>query len=335
MDLDFDSISHALSITAFWSPQSWSLDIDHPLPDSRLEIGILSNENPTESEELSLAGFLTVIGEDIKPSPTLFSFPARHHPDPYSTTFMSSFLDPTGLHPTLQLQISDSTPPADENERECKLHTYLTLPKSIFADKYQLSADNALFLSSKNLTALRYISEPSDLEAPVYAVDSWGSSILLELASPPLSSSTKSQKWTAEIPLHLRYLPPTTNTSGISRIEIPSPVVFWACTAEEGSKFSVNPFDRVSLGYEGLFGARSMFFHLSPGGGENGSMALMNQIDVPVLDLRYSVVVRLGTAVVVLLGFGWVLWRLVKVVRLTLGGSAGNDVRVVATKKDQ
>lgn len=315
VDIDFDSISHALTITAFWPSQSWPLDITHPLPDSRLEVGILSNEKPVESEELSLAGFLAVIGEDTKASPTLFSFPARHHLDPSSTTFTSSFLNPTGLHPTLQLNISDNTPPFSTDERDCKLHTYLTLPKSIFADKYQLSTDNSLFLSSKNLSALRYISEPTDLEAPAYTVETWGSSLLLELAPP---SSTDPTQWTAEIPLHLRYLAPTNSSS--TSISVPYPVVFWACTAEEGSKFSVNPFDRMSLGYEGLFGGRSMFFHLSPRGAD-----LMSSIEVPVLDEGFGSLVQGGTAVVVLLGFLWVVWSLV--------GRGGGGV--VKGKKDQ
>ena len=36
---------------------------------NRIEVGVLANETPTEPEELSLGGFLTVIGEDEKPSP--------------------------------------------------------------------------------------------------------------------------------------------------------------------------------------------------------------------------------------------------------------------------
>jgi len=331
VDIDYDSISHALTITMLLPSKFMSLDVTRP-PNlqSRLEVGILSNEKPIEIEELSLGGFLTVIGEDMKPSPTLFSFPSRHHPDPSSTSFKSSFIDPTGLHPTMKLQISGNTPPLDD--RECKLHSYLTLPKTMFADKYQLSSDNSLFLSSKNISALRYISEPTDLEAPVYAVDPWGSALLLELAPP--SPDTKSREWTAEIPLHSRYLPPSNSEDGMTRINIPSPVLFWACTAEEGSKFTVNPFDRVSLGYDGLFGGRSMFFHLSPessqlsrsgiatGSGETTGI-IVHRIKVPVLNLKYSWMVEYGTGVMVLLGFLWVLVCLFMVTRTRLRGGLG------------
>lgn len=257
-----------------------------------MEVGVLSVESPKEPEELSLGGFLTVVGEDTKPKPTLFSFPARHHP--FVSTFSAKFRTPTGLHPTLDLEISSNTLPTED--RSCSLHTYLTLPRTIFADKYQLS--DPLFLASKNLSAVHHITTPVDLEAPAYAMSLWGSSVLLELAPPHESGAP----FTASIPLHLRYLPPTSSTSGQTSLDIPSPVVFWACVADEGSKFPINPFDKVNVGYDGLFGPKTMFYHLSP-----EADRLINTISVPVLDLDQSKYVELGTAAVVLLGFVWVL----------------------------
>ncbi|KAH8602390.1 PIG-X [Bisporella sp. PMI_857] len=298
VDFDFDTISHALTITAFWAPRIQNLNIEGTSEKDRLEVGVLSVEAPREPEELSLGGFLTVVGEDTKPKPTLFSFPARHHP--LQSTFSASFLEPTGLHPTLQIQISSSTPPTEE--RACSLHAHLSLPRTIFVDKYQLS--DPLFLASKNLTAIHHVTTSVDLEAPAYTMDIWGSSVLLELAPPAASSHA----WTAAIPLHLRYLLPAFETSGISQIEVPYPVVFWACVADEGSKFPINPFDRVNIGYDGLFGPKTMFYHISPTAGR-----LFNTISVPVLDLDRSKYVEVGTAGIVLLGFLWVIWTLLRV----------------------
>lgn len=316
IDIDFDTISHALTITAFWPPQARDFDISNTGPNDRLEVGVLSVESPKEPEELSLGGFLTVVGEDTKPKPTLFSFPARHHP--FASTFSASFLTPTGLHPTLKLQISSGILPTEE--RSCSLHTYLTLPRTIFADKYQLS--DPLFLASKNLSSIQYITAPVDLEAPAYAMSIWGSSLLLELA-PPTDSHTP---WTAAIPLHLRYLPPTSSTSGQISLEVPDPVVFWACVADEGSKFPINPFDKVNVGYDGLFGPKTMFYHLSPEG-----ELLTNTISVPVLDLDRSKYIEVGTAAVVLLGFMWVLWSLLIVWRKEGYGSGSKSLE---KKKD-
>jgi hypothetical protein len=287
-------------VTAFWPPQTQDIALKKTGPNDQLEVGILSVESAKKPEEITLGGFLTVVGEDPKPSPTLFTIPARHHPS--RSTFSSSFLVPTGLHPTLELAIKSNKPPTDE--RSCTLNAHLTLPRTIFPDRYQLL--DPLFLASKNLSSLHYITTPVDLEAPDYTVSLWGSSVLLELAPPP----GVDQPWAANIPLHLRYLPPSANTSGQSQLEVPYPVLFWACDADEETIFSNNPFDRLNVGYDNLFGPKTMFYHLTPDGER-----LTNLISVPVLDLDQSKYVELGTAGIVLLGFSWVIWCLWKVLR--------------------
>lgn len=74
VDIDFDAISHAVTVTASWragiqneasrtTPRKWS-EVDS------LEVGILHVEeaDADEPEELKLGGYLTVVGEDEKPS---------------------------------------------------------------------------------------------------------------------------------------------------------------------------------------------------------------------------------------------------------------------------
>ena len=111
-----------------------------------------------------------------------------------------------------------------------------------------------------------------------------------------------------DIPLHLRYLPPS--AGGYADVQFPWPVAFWACPTEEGTLMSNNPFDRVNLGYDGLFGPRTMFHHLTPEGNDNGT--LIETIRVPVLDLDHASNVEMGTITVVMLGVGWVLWCLIR-----------------------
>jgi hypothetical protein len=314
VDLNFDTISHALTLAVYYPPTTQSISLTNSYPgSSRLEVGILSVEKPIEPEELSLGGFLTVVGEHTKPSPTLFSFPARHHP--LAQTFTSAFKLPTGLHPTLELNITDSKPPI--NDRSCSLHAHLTLPRQVFADKYQLF--DPLFMASKGLSTVHYITNPVDLEAPAYAMDLWGSSVLIELS--PLFTQSKSIS-KAEIPLHLRYLLPNSGTNGQEPLSIPYPALFWACTADEGTKFPINPFDRVNLGYDGLFGPRTIFYHLAPEPVRE-DRRLISALNVPVLDLDGSKWVETGTALVVGLGFVWVLWCLVGVWRRSGYGRGG------------
>ncbi|ELR03453.1 hypothetical protein GMDG_06186 [Pseudogymnoascus destructans 20631-21] len=260
IDLDFSSSSNTATITTSWSPRTWTSvavsKIDHT---DRVELGILSNEKPIRPDDLNMSGFLTVLGESEKPAPTMFQFPSRHHK--HAAKFSSSFIEPTGLHPTLQLSVSNSEPP--KNREGCRLNAHLMLPRSVFPDKYQFR--DALFMASKNLTALRHVTIPVDLEAPEYTMALWGSSLLIELAPPPPSE----ESWTAEIPLHLRYLLPS--GSGYSSTSLPSPVLFWACEADEESKLEGNPFDRVNLGHDGLFGDKTLFYHLGREKGEEGA----------------------------------------------------------------
>jgi hypothetical protein len=328
LDLSYDTISHALRVTAFWPIRKRILDIKGP-KGHRTEVGILGPDAPPtlEPQDLGLSGLLTVLGNDKKASPTAFSFPSRHrHAD---STFSATYQQPTGLHPVLQLSISSSKPPVED--AYCSAHAYLTLPRTIFADKYQLSDD--LFLQSKNLTALRYTSVPVDLEAPDYALKRWGSALLLELAPPESSADSQAMSadaaaWTAEIPLHLRYLAPA--AGGYEDIELPYPVVFWACAAEEGTKFPTNPFDRVNLGYDGLFGPRTVFWHVDPA--VKPGARLLNEIKVPVLDLEKTKYVNVGTGICILLGFLWVVYKLV--MSFTARASS-EEVEVVKTKKQQ
>lgn len=321
LDISYDTISHALKVTGTWGFQEQQpLQVVAPeATNHRVEVGILATDKPhgIEPHELGLSGSLTVLGQDKKPAATIFKFPARHR-RVEGASFSAAFLQPTGLHPTLQLRLhgaSSASPPDlggdgdDEghSSSHCSLHAHLTLPRTVFADKYQLS--DPLFLSSKNLTALRYISQPVDLEAPDYTLKPWGSAALLELAPPPPTTSGE-RDWTAEVPLHLRYMSPA--PGGYRTAQVPHPAVFWACTTEEGTKFPASPFERVNLGYDGLFGPRTVFWHVDPAAAD-GAAELLSELRVPVLDVDKSAWVSAGTAAVVLLGFGWVAWKLLSV----------------------
>ncbi|RDA93997.1 hypothetical protein CP533_4989 [Ophiocordyceps camponoti-saundersi (nom. inval.)] len=277
----------------------------------RTEIGIFTKDEPPNIGpfEMGLGGFLTVVGEHKEPSPTLFAFPSRHRLS--GASFSSAFLSPTGLHPTLQLNLSTDTLPAEKalaatGDVECKPYAHLTLPKAVFADRYQLQDE--LLLASKNLTALRHSSRPVDLEAPEYATKTWGSTVLLELA-PPAPRTGK--PWSAQVPLHVRYLRPT--ATGYADVQVPYPAVFWACSSPSQDalpNFANNPFDRLHVGYDSLFDLdRTTFWHVSPvvAAGVGDVDRLVNSLTVPTLGKGAEAVVRLGTTAVVCLGFAWVL----------------------------
>ncbi|KAH7160012.1 PIG-X [Dactylonectria estremocensis] len=318
LDLSFDAVSKTLQVNALWPlrPQT----VTAPASDSRrMEVGVfVKNTPPTiKPHELGLAGVVTVLSDKKKPSPTIFAFPSRHRQ--LDADFTSKFLAPTGFHPTLQLGFSSNQPP--DNNAECSPFVYLTLPKAIFADRYQLADE--LFLVSKNLTASRYTSLPVDLEAPAYTTGSWGSRVLLELAAPP---PNQDQPWTAEVPLHLRYLEPS--STGKVEVEIPYPAVFWACSSE--IEDLSNPFDRVHLGFDGLFDKKTTFWHVTPQA--TSGKRLMSPVTVPVLNDQGADWIGIGTTAVVALGFAWVLWKLVGVT--VLGSQQLSKTSKSADKKE-
>ena len=89
VDIDFDAISHAVTVTAIWRQgiaaaasrtpaRLWGgKDGGGGAPGGSLEVGVLvpQDPDPEEPEEVKLGGFLTVVGEDEKPSTLL---PHRH-----------------------------------------------------------------------------------------------------------------------------------------------------------------------------------------------------------------------------------------------------------------
>lgn len=85
-----------------------------------------------------------------------------------------------------------------------------------------------------------------------------------------------------------------------------------------------NPFDRANLGYDGLFGPRTMFYHLSANRNSNGTM--VERLHVPVLDLDKVGSVESGTVAVIILGVSWVLWSLFR-------GLRASDEEVQSTDK--
>lgn len=346
LDVSYDTISHALKVTATWAHQPQPLIVASPLDaaNHRVEVGVLAasdQQQGVEAHEIGVAGVLMVLGQDKKPSPTMFKFPARHRQvsgGGGGGGFSMAVVEPAGLHPTVRITLDEAAVrrgwPDDDGNGECGLHAYWTLPRTVFADKYQLS--DPLFLASQNLTALRYISQPVDLEAPDYVMKPWGSAVLLELSPPPpppaaAAGGSPTGTWTAEVPLHLRYLSPA--PGGYRSVEVPYPAVFWACTTEEGTKFPSSPFERVNLGYDGLFGPRTVFWHIDPRPVRAGGR-LTSEIQVPVLDLDKAGWVSTGTAAVVMLGFGWIVWKLLQVY-LRIGYGPAKQMEGLEKKKKE
>ena len=358
LDVDYDSISHTLTLTALWSKppsvlydpiagsttqNSWSVDIHRTSKLDRVEVGVLSSSQAIDAHDLKLSGFLTVVGEDEKPKSTLFSFPSRHHvlpPQQRKQVYTASIQQPQGLHPTVRIAFPCASalkwPENRPDDSVCALQSYFVLPSYIFPDEYAFKSGDPQFAKSHKIHSTHSLSGETDLEAPDYVIERWGSTLLIEPAVPSAndSSSTLNGGWVITIPLHLRYLAPL--SGGRSKVDVPWPVVYWACTAEEGTKFPVNPFDRVNLGFDGLYGPRTMFYHLEPVPA-SGNSRLVETLSVPVYDTsRLSAsTIELATMVVVAAGFFWVVARLWPGIASQLRSPGSAEGASTSRKKDQ
>lgn len=358
LDFDYDSISHTLTLTAFWSKppsvlydpiagsttqNSWAIDIYRASKFDRVEVGVLSSSQAIDAHDLRLSGFLTVVGEDEKPKSTLFSFPSRHHvlpPQQRKQVYTASIRQPQGLHPTLRISFPSASalkwPENRPDDSVCALQSYFVLPSYVFPDEYAFKSGDPQFARTHNIDSTHSISGETDLEAPDYVVKRWGSTLLIEPTVPSAngSSSALRGEWDITIPLHLRYLSPS--EGGQSQVDVPWPIVYWACTAEEGTKFPVNPFDRVNLGFDGLYGPRTIFYHLEHLPSSEDSR-LVGTLSVPVYNSsRLSAgTIELATMVVVAAGFFWVVAKLWPGIASQVRGSGSAEHTSTPMKKDQ
>jgi hypothetical protein len=122
----------------------------------------------------------------------------------------------------------------------------------------------------------------------------------------------------------------TPQTQPNNNLEIPYPSLFWSCPdADAGLDMIRNPFDRRDLGFDGLFPPATLYYHIppqSPNSGKAGGK-LSETLVVPTLQKESAGWVAVATAVVVVVGFGWVLGRLVF--------GAGKETKAKAEKEKQ
>jgi hypothetical protein len=87
IDVDYDTISRAVVLTAGWPSahdegEGWTEEIIRPHADATVEIGVLTHEGNADPEDIQFGGFLTVLGQDERPStlpPPSTHSSSQHH----------------------------------------------------------------------------------------------------------------------------------------------------------------------------------------------------------------------------------------------------------------
>ncbi|EPS37620.1 hypothetical protein H072_8657 [Dactylellina haptotyla CBS 200.50] len=311
VDVKYDVVSQVLEVNALWNSYSggnrqdghWDLLIKPNTPGDRVEIGILTDGDSAQREEISLQGQVGVVGQDDKLKPTLITFPARHHGR--SNIYMAGFNQPTGLHPKLEVTLAlGGSSPAEE----CTLNAYFTVPQPFFVDPYQL--EDVKLMQSYGIKKVRVVEGETDLEAPAWAMTKWGALVLAELDVKEYMKRWAEDPAPMEItlPLHLRYLP-THPEKWKETATLPWPTVFWACHSEDWSKMTTNPFDRRMLGYEDYFPEQTFFYHLTPK--LINTTLSQSSLEVPILNSVDAQLIEWGTMGIIVVGFVWVFGKIV------------------------
>ncbi|KAJ7717049.1 PIG-X [Mycena metata] len=199
----------------------------------------------------------------------------------------SSLLHAESFHPIFKTRI------LAPDSKNCSLHLHYFLPRSVFVDPYELSnrADDYSF---------QYIG-PSNLELPVAALRQ-DAALLLSIVRPLSDDGILD----VEVPLHMRYGPAALGSS-FELTELPWPDAFFACPHKSASS------DRLPLmlrDFAILFDKTDIMRLEPPSGAIPFEM-----IRTPVGDTAHVARVELGTAIVMLAAFFYLLRATLRTMR--------------------
>lgn len=284
-----------LVIELYWSSRKQPEKIGKA-KDEKVEVGILSiAPSYSTREEWALSGMIRNMDE-TEAQKTLVQVALKHIWQS-DQSFTSGFVKPVGLHPKHQLQFNSIKNPYSQFPGYCKLYASYNIPKSLFLDKYQLADLDRSTASAPATGKLIGVWGETDLEAPVWVVDGWGSEALVEIYP---HSADASMNFEFGLPMHSRYQDPQYNET-LTNHTMPKPVVFWACLDAENRPTS----EFKSLGYESLFPDETIFYHIPVAESE-----VYDEYQIPIAPIESYHVVHAVTITVILGGFLWLLFRI-------------------------
>ena len=271
----------------------------------KVEIGLLSvhPEYTMPGFTWGLTGFSQSLDSDHKEK-LLFQYSTKHQPS--RGTYRADFERPTGLHPKHVLFLENALSP----QAQCSLFAKYTFTKSLFLDKYQLAELNKPTPSRDAVGYLYGIWGEADLEAPIWAVDGYGSEALLQIYTKNRPAGETPGTFQFELPTHSRYEVPQVNSTIVAEIQ-PWPVVFWACqptVEEKQNNPSPASVETSNLGYEALFPKNTVFHYLQPS--VSAGQRLQSQFDIPVAPFSSYETVQLVTVVAIFGSFFYLIYEI-------------------------
>lgn len=263
--------------------------------DFKTEIGLFtvsSSYSDFEDHDWALGGLIRNMDKKDFDKSLIHAWP-RHRKATGSLD--AAFDQPVGLHPHHRLYFNDVAYPSGHASGTCRLYAEYTVPKFLFLDQYQLADLDRRTETSIPTGKLIGVWGEIDLEAPVWAIDGWGSEALVEIYHD------KSGTFDFELPLHSRYEIPLNGSTQLNH-RLPWPAVFWAC---QDMDMRPSP-DIKSLGYETFFPDDTVFYHVGP---RDAVQSFNTEFHIPVAPLEHYDTIRKVTTASLLAGFAWILWK--------------------------
>ncbi|CCJ30167.1 unnamed protein product [Pneumocystis jirovecii] len=224
--------------------------------------------------------------------------------EPYMTFFSNNFLEnstvyseilsPVGFHTKIRSKIVINKSLKDY----CSLYILYYLPKSVFVDKYQLQ--DLVQFNIGNLKKVHFIWGETNLEAPVWKLQKWGSVVLIETVSNHLNTS-----FFVDLPIHLRYFPPKKDMFYTS--DLPFPISFFSCESIQDVNTIQTPFTSSWELFHQHF-PQNNTFHFLHNLNHNDSFMI---IHIPVVNSDHILFVQFLTFLLILASFTYISFKLI------------------------
>ncbi|KTW30212.1 hypothetical protein T552_00690 [Pneumocystis carinii B80] len=223
--------------------------------------------------------------------------------EPYTTFFSNDFLhnsfihsevtSSTGFHKKIRSKITISQLLNDS----CSLYILYYLPKFIYVDKYQL--ENLAQFNIGNLKKIHFIHGETDLEAPSWQLNKWGSLILVE------ALFYQNISFFIDLPIHLRYHLPMLHNFHSFNLSLPTS--FFFCHSAKGIYPSNSPFLSSWLLFHNYFSKNGSFYFLNHSI-QNYSTSMT--IHTPILYSNHILFVQIATFLVISISFFYIFFKI-------------------------
>ncbi|KXN83098.1 hypothetical protein AN958_01849 [Leucoagaricus sp. SymC.cos] len=204
----------------------------------------------------------------------------------------------------------------------CSLHLLYKLSPSLFIDPYELAQHQESYTSTQ--------WGDIELEKPVHAVQDSDTNLLVTVNQRLRNEGTTSMRFEVEVPLHARYLAPSSQDvpgeelGNYRHVPLERPQAFFACPKGPDQESAPPPIhiSATQLAAANLSSSIIQFIHIP-----YSSNYPVDFVRVPVGRQEHLFGVQVTTSVIILLIFLWVTSATIHAARRLISGSTSGHLK--------